>query len=64
MATSQKVSVTKTPPPTEEGCNHHWDIDTPSGGSTSLGRCRFCREIREFRNAMPQFDKRGEREYN
>ena len=31
-------------------CRHHWLIETPHG-ATSLGRCKVCGEIREFRNS-------------
>jgi len=33
-------------------CRHHWVIETPSG-SLSLGRCRRCGAVREFRNSIP-----------
>ena len=59
MATGQKVSVTETSPLTEEGCNHHWVIDSPSGGPTSTGTCRICGEVKEFRNAMGEVNMRG-----
>jgi len=31
-------------------CVHHWVIETPHG-ATSLGRCKLCGEVREFRNS-------------
>ncbi len=31
-------------------CRHHWVIETPHG-ATSIGRCKICSEIREFRNS-------------
>ena len=31
-------------------CRHHWVIETPHG-ATSLGRCKVCSEVREFRNS-------------
>lgn len=31
-------------------CRHHWVIETPHG-ATSMGRCKLCGEVREFRNA-------------
>jgi hypothetical protein len=31
-------------------CRHHWIIESPHG-ATSLGRCKRCREVREFRNS-------------
>jgi hypothetical protein len=33
-------------------CRHHWVIETPHG-ATSLGRCKRCNEVREFRNSAP-----------
>ena len=33
--------------PTE--CKHHWIIDSPTG-PVSLGACRQCGEVREFKN--------------
>jgi len=34
----------------EPQCRHHWVIETPHG-ATSLGRCKICNEVREFRNS-------------
>jgi len=31
-------------------CRHHWRIETPNG-STSVGNCKVCGEIREFSNS-------------
>jgi hypothetical protein len=31
-------------------CRHHWVIDSPHG-ATSMGRCKVCSEVREFRNS-------------
>ena len=31
-------------------CRHHWVIDSPQG-ATSLGRCKLCNEVKEFRNS-------------
>ena len=31
-------------------CRHHWVIESPHG-ATSLGRCKRCSEVREFRNS-------------
>ena len=31
-------------------CRHHWVIDSPHG-ATSMGRCKLCSEVREFRNS-------------
>jgi hypothetical protein len=34
----------------EPQCRHHWLIDSPQG-ATSMGRCKICGEVREFRNS-------------
>ena len=31
-------------------CKHHWVIESPHG-ATSVGRCKVCQEVREFRNS-------------
>ena len=31
-------------------CRHHWVIESPHG-ATSMGRCKVCSEVREFRNS-------------
>jgi hypothetical protein len=31
-------------------CRHHWVIEPPHG-ATSLGHCKVCNEVREFRNS-------------
>lgn len=31
-------------------CRHHWLIESPHG-AISLGRCKHCNEVREFRNS-------------
>jgi hypothetical protein len=31
-------------------CRHHWVIESPHG-ATSMGRCKLCNEIKEFRNS-------------
>lgn len=31
-------------------CRHHWVIESPQG-ATSMGRCKRCSEVREFRNS-------------
>jgi hypothetical protein len=31
-------------------CRHHWVIESPHG-ATSVGRCKLCKEVREFRNS-------------
>src|SRR5688500_2168297 len=34
----------------EPTCRHHWVIESPHG-ATSIGRCKVCTEVREFRNS-------------
>jgi len=34
----------------EPTCRHHWLIESPQG-ATSLGKCKVCGEVREFRNS-------------
>ena len=31
-------------------CRHHWVIESPQG-ATSMGRCKICNELKEFRNS-------------
>jgi hypothetical protein len=31
-------------------CKHHWLIETPHG-ATSMGRCKICGEVKDFRNS-------------
>ncbi len=42
---------------------HHWCI-TEANGPTSVGVCRICAEVREFKNWIPEgdFTTRAERE--
>ena len=35
----------------ESECNHHWIIESPNG-PTSIGECRICGEVREFKNSI------------
>jgi len=39
--------------PGERQCRHHWVIATPNG-TMSVGRCRRCGAVREFRNSTPE----------
>jgi hypothetical protein len=32
-------------------CSHHWVIESPNG-PTSVGECRACGEVREFKNSI------------
>lgn len=36
--------------PEQPTCRHHWRIESPNG-STSMGTCKLCSEIREFSNS-------------
>jgi hypothetical protein len=40
-------------------CRHHWVIASPSG-TMSVGRCRRCGAVREFRNSTPEYYYWGE----
>ena len=35
-------------------CQHHWIIDSPRG-AISKGRCKRCREERDFRNSATDY---------
>ncbi len=39
----------------EQKCHHFWVIDIANGPS-SLGKCKYCGEKREFLNAFPSFN--------
>jgi hypothetical protein len=39
----------------EQKCHHFWVIDVANGPS-SLGKCKFCGEKKEFFNAFPTFN--------
>jgi hypothetical protein len=39
----------------EPKCHHFWVIDVANGPS-SLGKCKFCGEKKEFLNAFPSFN--------
>ncbi|MCJ7605782.1 MAG: hypothetical protein MUO19_07085 [Dehalococcoidales bacterium] len=41
-------------PPTE-ACGHFWVIEDPNG-PTSMGKCKYCGEKREFYNGFPGFN--------
>ena len=46
IATEETMLLQQSP---VETCTHNWMIQ-PAAGPTSLGMCRFCREVREFKN--------------
>jgi len=35
----------------DSGCTHHWIIEPPNG-SVSRGKCKICKESKEFRNSF------------
>ena len=43
--------MTQTLTETQNGCPHHWIIETP-GGPTSIGTCKLCGAKQEFRNSL------------
>ena len=45
-----ETSVLEQVGPEAPVCRHHWVIDSPRG-ATSMGRCKVCDEVREFRNS-------------
>jgi hypothetical protein len=51
----QKAKEKLTEHPSAGGCNHYWIIDV-ANGPTSLGKCKYCGEVREFYNAFPGFN--------
>ena len=48
MTTQEEMETTEV---LEPECNHHWIIESPNG-PTSVGSCRICGEIREFKNSI------------
>ena len=49
------VKTAEKPQKEEQKCHHFWVIDV-ANGPTSLGKCKFCGEKREFLNAFPSFN--------
>ena len=44
--------------PSRSICRHYWIIEAPTG-PVSIGACRLCKEVREFKNYIeeaPQVD--------
>lgn len=37
-------------------CAHHWIIEE-AAGPTSMGRCKYCRQTKEFFNSAPSTDR-------
>ena len=50
----QKVKE-REPELNESQCQHHWVIEV-ANGPTSMGKCKFCGESKEFYNAFPEFN--------
>ena len=44
------VAVIDSPEQEVATCRHHWVIAAPEG-ATSMGHCKVCGEVREFRNS-------------
>jgi hypothetical protein len=47
--------IEKEKEPTGQQCHHFWVIDVANGRS-SLGKCKYCGEKKEFMNAFPTFN--------
>jgi len=39
-------------------CTHYWILPSPNGKIT-VGKCRNCKEIKEFNNTHPHFEDKG-----
>lgn len=50
MNQGQTTDVDEISEEEEPRCQHHWRIDPPNG-ATSLGTCKVCGAVREFRNS-------------
>jgi hypothetical protein len=50
-----KETVHVQPEKEAQKCHHFWVIDIANGPS-SLGKCKYCGEKREFFNAFPSFN--------
>ena len=51
----QKIKEKTIERPPENGCHHYWEIEV-ANGPTSIGKCKYCGETREFYNAFPDFN--------
>jgi hypothetical protein len=38
-----------------EQCHHYWVIEV-ANGPTSIGKCKYCEETKQFLNAFPDFN--------
>jgi hypothetical protein len=50
-----KVKLEEKPVPPVDRCSHYWVIEV-ANGPKSLGKCKHCGEVREFFNAIPDFN--------
>jgi hypothetical protein len=51
IATTETIETIERPDELQEPtCRHHWVIESPHG-ATSMGRCKICDEVKEFRNS-------------
>ena len=54
MATTQQIrdgAPQEAAEATKPDHGHYWEIEKPNG-PTSLGRCKICGEVREFKNSV------------
>jgi len=51
----QKIKDKTREQPSKDECNHYWVIEI-ANGPTSTGRCKYCGEVREFYNALPDYN--------
>ncbi len=55
MRKTTKSTLMEKPKKDVPNCHHFWVIDVANGPS-SLGKCKYCDEKREFLNAFPTFN--------
>jgi len=51
----QRIKEETREQPSEDECNHYWEIEI-ANGPTSVGKCKHCGEVREFYNALPDYN--------
>jgi hypothetical protein len=52
MGRKPKVIQEKQNHQVKLGCAHYWVIEAPKG-PTSMGRCKYCGTVSEFKNYVP-----------
>jgi hypothetical protein len=52
MGRKPRVINEKQKPQGKPGCTHYWVIEAPRG-PTSIGRCKYCGTVSEFKNYVP-----------